>query len=115
MSERTAFGKTLNQFQSLQFKLADMATHAHAARLMLYDAAVAKDEGRPYDRQASMAKLFATEKAMEAAHQAVQIHGGNGIMAEYAVSRAFGDAKVLEIVEGTSEIQRMIISRDVMR
>ncbi|WP_454739597.1 acyl-CoA dehydrogenase family protein [Cupriavidus necator] len=115
MSERTAFGKTLNQFQSLQFKLADMATHAHAARLMLYDAAVAKDEGRPYDRQASMAKLFATEKAMEAAHQAVQIHGGNGIMTEYAVSRAFGDAKVLEIVEGTSEIQRMIISRDVMR
>lgn len=115
LSERSAFGKTLNQFQSLQFKVADMATHAHAARLMLYDAALAKDEGRPNDLQASMAKLFATEKAMEAAHQAVQIHGGNGIMTEYAVSRAFGDAKVLEIVEGTSEIQRMIISRKVLR
>lgn len=115
LSERSAFGKTLNQFQSLQFKVADMATHAHAARLMLYDAALAKDEGRPNDLQASMAKLFATEKAMEAAHQAVQIHGGNGIMTEYAVSRAFGDAKVLEIVEGTSEIQRMIISRNVLR
>ena len=115
MSERTAFGKQLNQFQSLQFKVADMATHTHAARLMLYDAAVAKDEGRPNDLQASMAKLFATEKAMEAAHQAVQIHGGNGIMTEYPVSRAFGDAKVLEIVEGTSEIQRMIISRTILR
>jgi short/branched chain acyl-CoA dehydrogenase len=115
MSERTAFGKQLNQFQSLQFKVADMATNAHAARLMLYDAALAKDEGRPNDLQASMAKLFATEKAMEAAHQAVQIHGGNGIMTEYPVSRAFGDAKVLEIVEGTSEIQRMIISRTILR
>lgn len=115
LSERSAFGKPLNQFQSLQFKVADMATHAHAARLMLYDAALAKDEGRPNDLQASMAKLFATEKAMEAAHQAVQIHGGNGIMTEYPVSRAFGDAKVLEIVEGTSEIQRMIISREVLR
>jgi butyryl-CoA dehydrogenase len=115
MKERTAFGKRLEEFQALQFKVADMATHTHAARLMLYDAAARKDAGQPCDVQASMAKLFSTEKAMEAAHQAIQIHGGNGIMSEYPVSRAFGDAKVLEIVEGASEIQRMIISRDVLR
>jgi short-chain 2-methylacyl-CoA dehydrogenase len=111
MKERTTFGKRLTEYQSLQFKIADMATHTELARLMIYHAASLKDEGRPFDKEASMAKLFATEKAMEAAHQAIQIHGGYGIMSEYAVSRAFGDAKVLEIVEGTSEIQRMIISR----
>lgn len=115
MKERSAFGRRLAEFQALQFKVADIATHVCAARLMLYDAAARKDAGLPYDTQASMGKLFATEKAMEAAHQAIQIHGGNGIMLEYPVSRAFGDAKVLEIVEGTSEIQRMIISREVLR
>lgn len=114
MKERRAFGKPLTEFQALQFKLADMATHAHAARLMLYDAAAAKDAGQPFDQQASMAKLFATERAMEAAHQAIQIHGGYGIISEFPVARAFGDAKVLEIVEGTSEIQRMIISRELL-
>jgi short/branched chain acyl-CoA dehydrogenase len=111
MRERKAFGKALTDFQALQFKISDMATHAHAARLMIYQAASLKDLGQHFDNESSMAKLFATEKAMEAAHQAIQIHGGYGIMSEYAVSRAFGDAKVLEIVEGTSEIQRMIISR----
>jgi butyryl-CoA dehydrogenase len=114
VKERKAFGKALASFQALQFKLADMATHAHAARLMLYHAAELKDQGKPFDQEASMAKLFATERAMEAAHQAIQIHGGYGIMSEYPVSRAFGDAKVLEIVEGTSEIQRMIISRQLL-
>jgi butyryl-CoA dehydrogenase len=114
MKQRTAFGKALTQFQALQFKLADMATHAHAARLMLYDAAAAKDAGQRFDQQASMAKLFASERAMEAAHQAIQIHGGYGVISEFAVARAFGDAKVLEIVEGTSEIQRMIISRELL-
>ena len=114
VKERKAFGKTLASFQALQFKLADMATHAHAARLMLYHAAELKDQGKPFDQEASMAKLFATERAMEAAHQAIQIHGGYGIMSEFPVSRAFGDAKVLEIVEGTSEIQRMIISRRLL-
>lgn len=111
MKDRKAFGRALAEFQALQFKIADIATHAHAARLMLYDAAARKDAGEPFDLQASMGKLFATEKAMHAAHQAIQIHGGNGVMTEYPVSRAFGDAKVLEIVEGTSEIQRIIISR----
>ncbi|MHB1654229.1 MAG: acyl-CoA dehydrogenase family protein [Desulfitobacteriaceae bacterium] len=111
MKERTAFGQKLTEFQALQFKIADMATHSELARLMIYQAALLKGAGKPFDKEASMAKLFATEKAMEAAHQAIQIHGGYGIMSEYAVSRAFGDAKVLEIVEGTSEIQRLIISR----
>ncbi|NKJ49279.1 acyl-CoA dehydrogenase [Burkholderia sp. SG-MS1] len=114
MKERRAFGKPIAEFQALQFKIADMAAHAHAARLMLYDAAARKDAGVRFDQQASMAKLFATERAMEAAHQALQIHGGYGVMSEYPVSRAFGDAKVLEIVEGTSEIQRMIISRNLL-
>jgi len=114
MRQRTAFGKALTEFQALQFKVADMATHAHAARLMLYDAAAARDSGQAPSHQASMAKLFATERAMEAAHQAIQIHGGYGIISEYAVARAFGDAKVLEIVEGTSEIQRMLISRSLL-
>ncbi|OIQ78423.1 acyl-CoA dehydrogenase [mine drainage metagenome] len=114
MKERRAFGKPISEFQALQFKLADMAAHAHAARLMLYDAAALKDAGSSFNQQASMAKLFTTERAMEAAHQALQIHGGYGIMSEFAVSRAFGDAKVLEIVEGTSEIQRMIISRELL-
>ncbi|MBP1933648.1 acyl-CoA dehydrogenase family protein [Ammoniphilus resinae] len=115
LHERTAFGKPLSDYQALQFKVADMATHAHAARLMIYQAASLKDVGKPFEQESSMAKLFTTEKAMEASHQAIQIHGGYGIMSEYAVSRAFGDAKVLEIVEGTSEIQRMIISRHLLK
>jgi butyryl-CoA dehydrogenase len=114
VKQRRAFGKPISEFQALQFKLADMAAHAHAARLMIYDAAALRDAGADFNQQASMAKLFATERAMEAAHQAIQIHGGYGIMSEFAVSRAFGDAKVLEIVEGTSEIQRMIISRELL-
>lgn len=114
MKSRHAFGKPISEFQALQFKIADMATHAQAARLMLYDAAALKDVGQPFNQQASMAKLFATERAMEAAHQALQIHGGYGVMSEFPVSRAFGDAKVLEIVEGTSEIQRLIISRALL-
>jgi short-chain 2-methylacyl-CoA dehydrogenase len=114
VKDRSQFGKPIASFQALQFKLADIAVNTHAARLMLYQAAALKDEGRPFDQEASMAKLFATERAMEAAHQAIQIHGGYGIMSEYPVSRAFGDAKVLEIVEGTSEIQRMIISRALL-
>lgn len=114
MQTRHAFGQPLADFQALRFKIADIATHAQAARLMLYDAAALKDAGRSFDVEASMAKLFATEHAMDAAHQALQIHGGYGVMTEYPVSRAFGDAKVLEIVEGTSEIQRMIIARSLL-
>ncbi|SAK77830.1 acyl-CoA dehydrogenase [Caballeronia catudaia] len=114
MKERRAFGRAIAEFQGLQFKIADMATDAHAARLMLYDTAALRDAGAPFDAQASKAKLFATEHAMKAAHQALQIHGGYGLMAEFPVARAFGDAKVLEIVEGTSEIQRMILARTLL-
>ncbi|SAK77886.1 acyl-CoA dehydrogenase family protein [Caballeronia ptereochthonis] len=114
MKQRRAFGRAIAEFQGLQFKIADMATDAHAARLMLYDAAALKDARAPFDAQASQAKLFASEHAMKAAHQALQIHGGYGVMAEFPAARAFGDAKVLEIVEGTSEIQRMIIARTLM-
>jgi short-chain 2-methylacyl-CoA dehydrogenase len=114
MKERRAFGRAIAEFQGLQFKIADMATDAHAARLMLYDAAALRDAGAAFDAQASKAKLFATEHAMKAAHQALQIHGGYGVMAEFPVARAFGDAKVLEIVEGTSEIQRMIVARTLL-
>lgn len=111
LRERSAFGSRLEFFQALQFKLADMARDTYTARLAIYDAARRKDAGQPYALEASMAKLHASECAMRAAHQAVQIHGGYGICSEFAVARAFGDAKVLEIVEGTSEIQRQIIAR----
>lgn len=114
MKERRAFGQPLAAFQALQFKVADMAVHTHAARLMIYDAAARRDRGESFAREASMAKLFATEKAMEATHQTIQIHGGYGIITEYPAARAMGDAKVLEIVEGTSEIQRLIISRELL-
>jgi len=109
--ERSAFGTRLGNFQALQFKLADMARDTYTARLAIYDAARRKDAGENYALEASMAKLHASECAMRAAHQAVQIHGGYGICSEFAVARAFGDAKVLEIVEGTSEIQHQIIAR----
>jgi short-chain 2-methylacyl-CoA dehydrogenase len=111
LQERSAFGARLGTFQALQFKVADMARDAYTARLAIYDAARRKDAGETYALEASMAKLHASECAMRAAHQAVQIHGGYGICSEFAVARAFGDAKVLEIVEGTSEIQRQIIAR----
>lgn len=111
--ERKAFGKTLGQYQAIQFKLADMVTQLEAARLLVRKAAFLKDQGRPFADVSSMAKLFATEMAMQTAHQAVQIHGGYGVTVEYPVARAFGDAKVLEIVEGTSEIQRMLIARSI--
>ncbi|KJS20160.1 MAG: acyl-CoA dehydrogenase [Clostridiaceae bacterium BRH_c20a] len=110
---RFAFGKPIGKFQTIQHKLADMATKTEIARVMVHKAAVLRDSGKPFSKEASMAKLFATEMAMEAAHQGIQIHGGYGIMTEYAVSRYFGDAKVLEIVEGTSEIQRTVIARQL--
>lgn len=109
--ERSAFGSHLKDFQNVQFKLAEMATKIELSRLITYKAATLKDEGKDFAKEASMAKYYATESAMEIAHQAVQLHGGYGIMSEYDVSRFFGDAKVLEIVEGTNEIQKIVISR----
>ena len=113
--EREAFGAKIGEFQGLQFKIADMKTRIEAARLLIYDAALAKERsktsGERYTLQASMAKLFASETAMFCAHAAVQIHGGLGYSKELPIERYFRDAKITEIYEGTSEIQRMVIAR----
>lgn len=109
--ERKQFGKTLSQFQSTQFKLADMALKIELSRNMVYRAAWLKDQGRPFSKEASMCKLYASEMAMEVATEAIQIHGGYGYMKEYEVERYMRDAKLLEIGEGTSEVQRMVIAR----
>ncbi|MBM3143455.1 MAG: acyl-CoA dehydrogenase [Chloroflexi bacterium] len=113
--EREAFGQKIGQFQGISFKLADMKTRIEAARLLIYQAALAKEEnkktGRRYTLEAAMAKLSASETAMFCAHSAVQIHGGMGYSKEYPIERYFRDAKITEIYEGTSEIQRLVISR----
>jgi alkylation response protein AidB-like acyl-CoA dehydrogenase len=113
--ERKAFGKTLADLQAIQFKLADMATEIEAARLLCYRAAWLKDNGLPYAQAASMAKLFASETAMRTTVEAVQIHGGYGFVKEYHVERLMRDAKITQIYEGTSEIQRIVISRGVLK
>ncbi len=109
--ERKQFGQTISKFQVTQFKLADMDTEIELARLMYYKAAWLQMQGKPYAREASMAKLFASETAKRAADQAVQIHGGYGFMDEYPVSRYWRSVKVNEIGEGTSEVQRMVIAK----
>ena len=112
--QRQAFGKPLADFQSLQWKIADMATEIDAARLLVLRAATLKDQGQPYATEASMAKLFASRVAVECADRAVQIHGGTGYFAPTPVERYYRDAKVTEIYEGTSEIQRLIIARSLL-
>ncbi|MDE3839638.1 acyl-CoA dehydrogenase [Bacillus methanolicus] len=109
--ERKQFGKTISQFQAIQFKLADMAMKIELARNMVYKAAWLKDQGRPFSKEASMCKLYASEISMEVTDQAVQIHGGYGYMKDYHVERYMRDAKLTEIGEGTSEVQRMVIAR----
>ncbi|PID23845.1 acyl-CoA dehydrogenase family protein [Sporosarcina sp. P7] len=111
--ERKQFGKTLSSFQITQFKLADMAMKIELARTMMYKAAWLKDQGRMFTKEASMCKLYASEIAMEVADEAIQIHGGYGYMREYEVERYLRDAKLLEIGEGTSEVQRMVIARQL--
>lgn len=111
--ERKQFGKTLSEFQITQFKLADMAMKIELARNMVYKAAWMKDQGRPFTKEASMAKLYASEISMQVANEAIQIHGGYGYMKEYEVERYMRDAKLLEIGEGTSEVQRMVIARQI--
>ena len=111
---RKQFGKRIGDFQGIQWMIADMATHIEAARNFVYKAAYLKDKGKPFVKEAAMAKLFATETAMHVATKAVQIHGGYGCMKDYKVERCFRDAKILEIYEGTSEIQRLIIARNVI-
>jgi short/branched chain acyl-CoA dehydrogenase len=109
--QRQQFGRPLSKFQAIQFKLADMAAELEAVQLLVYHAARLRDAGRPFDREAAMAKLLASELAVRSASEAVQIHGGYGYMYDYPVSRFYCDAKVLEIGEGTSEIQRIVIAR----
>jgi len=113
--ERVQFGRPINKFQGIQFKLADMATRIHAARLMTYHAAWLRQTGRPHKKEASMAKLFASEAAMDVTIDAVQLHGGYGYSREYPVERMMRDAKITEIGEGTSEIQRILIAREMLR
>jgi butyryl-CoA dehydrogenase len=111
--QRRQFGQPIGAFQAIQFKLADMATEVELARLMYYKAAWLHMRGEPYTREAAMAKLFASETAKRAADQAVQIHGGYGFMDEYPVSRYWRNVKAIEIGEGTSEVQRMIIAKQL--
>ena len=112
-AERKQFGKPIKEFQAIQFKLADMATRVTASRALLYAAAAAKDRGEPVTQFASMAKLLAAETAMWVTTQAVQVFGGYGYVKDYPVERLFRDAKVTEIYEGTSEIQRIVIAREL--
>jgi len=115
MKQRTAFGRTLAEFNGLQGMIADLATEVEVARLLTLRAAWLKDQGRPAMHAAAMAKVFASETAMKAASKAVQIHGGAGYITEFPVERIFRDAKLTEIGEGTSEIQRMIIARQILQ
>ena len=112
--EREAFGKPIAHHQAIAFKLADMATEVEAARLMVYRAAWMKDQHMDYSMASAMAKVFASEVAMKTTTQAVQVHGGYGYVKEYHVERLMRDAKITEIYEGTSEIQRIVISRDIL-
>ncbi len=105
--------RPIGAFQGLQFKLADMKVAVETARMYTYYAAWLRDQGRPYKTQASIAKLYASEIAVTAARDAVQVHGGYGFMEEFPVARFYRDSKVLEIGEGTSEVQRILIARDL--
>ena len=114
-TERKAFGREIYKFQPIGFKLADMATRIEAAKLLVFHSAWMKDQGKDVIKEAAMAKLFASEVAMDVTTEAIQIYGGYGYVAEYDVERFFRDAKVLEIGEGTSEIQRLVISREIIK
>jgi len=115
VKERKQFHKALSQFQNTQFVLADLNTKIHAARLLVYRAAVAKDTQERYSVEAAMAKLYAAETAMEVTTKCVQLHGGYGYMRDYPVERMMRDAKITEIYEGTSEVQRMVISGALLK
>lgn len=113
--ERKAFGAPISEFQAIQFKLADMNTQLEAARLLTYRAAALKDAHKPYAREAAMAKLYASRVAVHNALEAIQIHGGYGYVREYLVERYLRDAKITEIYEGTSEVQHIVIARDLLK
>ena len=113
--QRKAFGKAINEHQAIAFKLADMATEIEAARLLCLKSAWLKDNGRNFDKESAMAKVFASEVAMKTTTEAVQVHGGYGFVKEYHVERLMRDAKITQIYEGTSEIQRIVISRSILK
>ncbi len=115
MKQREAFGKKIGEFQGLQFQLSDIATRLEAARLLVYDAATRADENLPLIKEASMAKYFASQVAMEASRFAVQVHGGYGFIEDFDVERFYRDAKITEIYEGTSEIQKLVIARELLK
>lgn len=112
--ERVQFGKPIAEFQAIQWMLADMATEIDAARFLTLRAAYLKDQGKRFERESAMAKLYSSEVAMRATTKAIQIHGGYGYISEYPVERYFRDAKITEIYEGTSEIQRLVIARNLL-
>jgi butyryl-CoA dehydrogenase len=113
--ERVQFGKPIAALQAIQWMIADMATEVDASRLLVYRAASFLDNGRPYSTEGAMAKLFASETATRVAGKAIQIHGGYGYTESYPVERNYRDAKITEIYEGTSEVQRMVIARSALR
>lgn len=113
--ERKTFGKPISEHQAIRFKLADMATEIEAARLLCLKAAWLKDQGKPYGHASAMAKLYASEVAMKVTVEAVQVHGGYGYVREYHVERLLRDAKITQIYEGTSEVQRIVISRELLK
>lgn len=113
--ERKAFGKEISKHQAIAFKIADMATEVEAAKMLVYRAALDKDQGRNYDQSSAMAKLYASKVAMEQTVEAVQIHGGYGFVKEYHVERLMRDAKITQIYEGTSEVQKIVISRNILK
>jgi alkylation response protein AidB-like acyl-CoA dehydrogenase len=113
--QRQSFGKPIHEHQAIQFKLAEMATRIQSARLLCYHAAWEKDNGLDYTTSAAMAKLHASDTAMWAATEAVQVHGGYGFVKEYHVERLMRDAKITQIYEGTSEIQKMVIGRNITK
>ena len=112
--ERKAFGQTISNFQAIQFKISDMAVKVDAAKMLTFKAAALKDADKPYFKEAAMAKLYASKMAVECALEAIQIHGGYGYVREYLVERYLRDAKITEIYEGTSEIQKMVIARALL-
>lgn len=113
--ERTTFGKPISKHQAIQFKLANMATEIEAAKLLCFKAAFLKDQGKPYSKESAMAKYYASEMAMRGTIEAVQIHGGYGFVKEYHVERMMRDAKITQIYEGTSEIQQLVIARELLK
>ena len=113
--ERKAFDKPIAELQAIQFKIAEMATKIEASRLLILQAASLKDKHLPYAKEAAMAKLFTSKVAVDSALEAIQIHGGYGYIREYKVERFLRDAKITEIYEGTSEIQKIVISRSLLK